>query len=392
MKLKVVAIVLLLAVGGAAVLVAMGGLPRSAAAATSYLTAPAIVTDVTDDVAATGAVAAATSWDLRFGAAPALSSDDATAPTDTGTWTVTDVSVRVGDQVAAGQVLATATNSSLDAAIAAAHNDVTAANLQLLLARDQYDDASGTAATRQARMGLLNATNAYAKAKQDLVDLQQEAARRTLVAPAAGTVTAVHVAKGIDAPAGAAITIDGTSYQVTADVVEDDVPSISIGQAAAVSVAAVGADLSGTVAEIAPTAADTASANGVVSYAVTITLASPPKTLRSGMTADITVTTASAKGVLAVPVAAIRGTAGSYSVLVLADGAPQVRAVTVGLMTSGLVEIKSGLSEGEQVITGTSSQQRSGTTNTFGPGGGGFVVPGGGRGGNANGPIIETKP
>jgi len=93
------------------------------------------------------------------------------------------------------------------------------------------------------------------------------------------------------------------------------------------------------------------------------------------MTADITITTASSSGVLAVPAAAIRGTSGNYSVLVLANGTPETRAVTVGLMTSSLVEIKSGLTEGEQVVIGTSSQQRSGTG---GQGGGGFVVPGGG--------------
>ena len=55
--------------------------------------------------------------------------------------------------------------------------------------------------------------------------------------------------------------------------------------------------------------------------------------------------------------------------------------MTVGLMTSALVEIKSGLTAGESVVIGTSSQQRTGTgANGFGPGGGGtFVTPGGGR-------------
>jgi hypothetical protein len=103
------------------------------------------------------------------------------------------------------------------------------------------------------------------------------------------------------------------------------------------------------------------------------------------MTADITITTASAAGVLAVPAAAIRGTADNYSVLVLANGNPEPRPVTVGLMTSALVEIRSGLSAGDQVVIGTSSQQRSTTTNGFGPGGGTFVGPGGGGGGRFNG-------
>jgi macrolide-specific efflux system membrane fusion protein len=377
MKLKVLAIVLLLAVGGAGIVVAAGGLPKSAAAASTYLTSTTAIADVSDDVAATGAVAASTGWDLAFGSAPttagASASDSSSAAGSTGTWTVTGLKVKVGDTVAAKQVLATASNATLTADIAAAKNDVTSAHLQFDAAQTAYDDATTDNALSQTRVGLLNATNAYAKARAALADLQQTAARASLVAPAAGIVTAVNITAGADAPTGAAITIDSTSYQVTADVVESDVSSIQIAQPAAVTVAAIGADLTGTVTAIAPTAAasgSSGSSSGVVSYAVTIALASPPKTLRSGMTADITITTASATGVLAVPAAAIRGVAGNYSVLVLTNGTPEARVVEVGLMTSSLVEIKSGLSAGDQVVIGTSSQQRTGTTNAGGRGGG----------------------
>jgi RND family efflux transporter MFP subunit len=382
MKLKVLAIVLLLAVGGAAAYVAVGGLPSNAAAATTYLTATASVADVSDDVAATGAVAAATSWSLQFGSAPTTgtasdssSSNNSSSPT--GTWIVSEVKVKVGDAVTAKQVLATATNAELTDAIVAAKNDVTSANLQKLLAQQAYDDATTTDALRQTRMSLLNATNAYAQARANLKDLQAQASRASLVAPASGVVTAVNVTAGTEVPSGAAVTVDSTSYQVTADVVESDISSIQLKQTADVNVAAIGADLTGTVSAIAPTAASSSSSSSVVSYAVTIDLTSPPKTLRSGMTADITITTASADGVLAVPAAAIRGVAGNYSVLVMVNGAPEARPVTVGLMTSSLVEIKSGLNAGDVVVTGTSSQQRSGTGSS-GQGGGGFVVPGGG--------------
>jgi multidrug efflux pump subunit AcrA (membrane-fusion protein) len=175
-----------------------------------------------------------------------------------------------------------------------------------------------------------------------------------------------------------AIDVATTTYEVTASVVESDVASLKVGQPATVTVGAISADLTGTVTAIAPVA-ETSTTGGVVSYAVTVALNSPPATLRPGMTADVTVTTASASGVLAVPAAAIRGTTGNYTVLVLtAAGTPEARPVTVGLMTSSLVEIRTGLNAGEVVITGTSSQQRTGTTT--GAPGGGLVVPGGGGG------------
>lgn len=389
MKLKLLAILLLFAVGGVALVVTFGGLPRSAAAATTYLTSTAEVADVSDDVAATGSVESTTSWNLQFGAAAAeVTSADASSSTanalDTGTWTVKAVSVRVGDVVKKDQVLATGTNSDLTASIVAAKNDWRSARLNELQAQDAYDNATQTAQIRQTRSALLNATNQVASAKQAYNDLRATATHNRLVAAAAGIVTAIDITPGADAPSGTAITIASNDYEVTASVVESDVPSLKLDQAATVAVSALGAEIPGKVTAIAPTA--TASTSGsVVSFAVTVALANPPATLRPGMTADVTITTASASGVLAVPAAAIRGAADNYTVLVLtAAGTPEAKPVTVGLMTSSLVEVTSGLNQGDVVVTGTSSTQR--TTGTGG-GAGGIVVPGGGgnfRGGPGN--------
>ena len=377
MKLKVLAIVALLAVGGAAVFVALGGLPRSAAASTTFLTGTAAVADVSDDVAATGTVASATTWSLAFGATP-TTGDAGAAPAQDGTWTVATVTTKVGDVVKKDDVLATATNPTLTADIAAALNDWRSARLQLLQAQDAADAASTTSSERQTQSALYSATNAVAQARTKLTDLQAAAALDRLVAPAAGIVTAVIVSAGADAPSGAAVTVASTDYQVTAEVVESDVASMRLQQPASISVSAIGASLDGTVTAIAPTASSS-SGGSVVSYAVTVALKDPPAELRAGMTADVTITTASASGVLAVPAAALRGGTGNYSVLVMtASGTPEARAVTVGLITSSLVEIKSGLNAGDEVVTGTSSTQRT-TTGTGGGGpNGGFVVPGGG--------------
>src|SRR5262249_28893931 len=256
-------------------------------------------------------------------------------------------------------VLATASNATLAFDAAAAEKDVQSANLQLLNAQDDYDNATQTAQIRQTHAQLLSAQNALTGASTKWNDLQKTAARHDLVGPPAGIVTGVNLQKGSMAPSGAAITIASSAYQVTADVVESDVSKIQVGQAATITVDAINADVTGTVSAIAPTTSDSSgSSNSVVSYAVTIDLATPPPAIRSGMTANVTVTTASASNVLAVPAAALRGTKGSYTVLVLVDGVAQPQPVTVGLITSSLVEIKSGLNEGDDVVIGTSSQQR----------------------------------
>jgi RND family efflux transporter MFP subunit len=374
MRLKVVAIVGLLVVGGIAVFMTVGGLPSSAAATPTYLTSTAAVADVSDDVAATGAIASSKSWALVFGAAAGSTASQSGSPT---TWLVSAVKVKVGDPVKKGAVLATATNTSLRVSIASAISKVNTATIEVATAQDAYDAATTTAQLRQTKIALLNARDGLAQAKAALADLNAQLSHASLLAPADGIVTVINLTVGANAPVADAIDVAAATFEVTANVVESDVSTLQIGQPATVTVSAISADLTGTVTAIAPVA-ETSTSGGVVSYAVTVSLQAPPPSLRPGMTADVTVTTASASGVLSVPAAAIRGTSGNYNVLVLtAAGTAEARPVTVGLMTSSLVEIKSGLNAGDVVITGTASQQR---TTTGGQGGNGIVVPGGGGG------------
>jgi hypothetical protein len=151
-----------------------------------------------------------------------------------------------------------------------------------------------------------------------------------------------------------------------------------------VTVSAVSAQLTGKVTAIAPTAAAATTNGSVVSYPVTISVTGAPKTVRAGMTASITITIDSATNVLTVPSAALRGTAGNYSVLIMnATGDPTAQAVQVGLVTNTTAEIKSGLTEGQRVVTGVNTAQTgTQTTVTGGFGGGGIAIPGGNFGGN----------
>lgn len=379
MKWKVLAIVVLLAAGTVAVGASLGVIGASPATATSdYLTAQAAVADVVAEVAATGNVAPSATYGLSFGSEPAIVTDSST-PSGAATiaWPVTKVSVAVGDRVTKGQVLATAATTDLDAQLADAVRAFHNAHIQVLQAASQLAAATTTDATRQAQVGVNNAETAEAHANQALVDLRAKLPLASLTAPVDGLVTAVNITADADAPSGDAIELAADPLEVTTSVVESDIASITVGQTASVTVAALGgATLEGTVASIAPSGA--AGGNqGVVSFAVAIALSAAPNGLRPGMSADVTITTATAPGVLAIPARALAGSAGAYRVRILAaDGTVLTRDVTVGLITSSLVEIKSGLQAGDRVITGTSSSQTTtNRTNTFG--GGGLGGPGG---------------
>ena len=398
MKLRIAAVVALLVVAAVAIAASLGVLPGpgAATATTSFLTATASMTDVTDEVAATGTVQPAQTYALSFGAGPVVadagsasassssngsSSSSNSSSSSSGSsvsWPVTAVNVKVGDRVKKGDVLATADAAALQAQIDEASRARTVADISLSDAAIKLEKAT-TSTTDQAQIAYLNAQTADARAIAAESALQAQAAFTSLVASADGTVTAVAIRVGETAPSSTAISLASSTLQVTTSVVESDIGKISVGQKATVTISAVDASLEGTVNAIAPSGSASGS-GGVVSFTVQVLLDAPPDSVRPGMSADVSVVTASATNVLSIPSRALSGSAGSYSVrVVAADGTVAARSVTVGLVTSSLAEIKSGLEVGEQVVTGTSSTQAtvSGAGGTGG-GRGGTTFPGGG--------------
>ena len=241
------------------------------------------------------------------------------------------VEVQVGDTVTAGDVLASGTSPDLERQADDALNAWRIAVIQLSDAQDTYDDASGTTATRQAQIGLYNAQTQVASTQANRKTIQTELRNAVLKAPIDGVVSAVNITAGLDAPSGDAIVIDSSTLQVTADVVESDISQMTVGQPATIAVTAIDASLTGAVTAIAPVASGTSSGGSVVSFPVTISIQGAPPSVRPGMTATITITIDSATNVLTVPAAALRGTAGAYSVLLMgADGQPTVTPVEVG--------------------------------------------------------------
>jgi macrolide-specific efflux system membrane fusion protein len=368
--------------------VALGGLPASASTTTLYLTGAVTTGDVTDEVAATGSVAASASYGVSFGAPAHLAG--ATAASGSTTWRVTSLKVKPGDTVKKGAVLATADTTDLKRQLADANTALTTAKIQLSIAKTDRSNATTTATIRQTRIGVYNAQTQVATAQKARDDLLEQFKLATLTAPIDGIVTTVNIVNGLDAPSGDAIVIDAPTFQITTDVVESDLAAMAVGQTAAVTISAVDATVDGKVTAIAPTAAGNTT-GGVVSYAVTVSLANAPAAVRAGMTADVTITIDSATGVMTIPAAALRGTTGAYTVLVLgADGTPTAQPVEVGLVTNTTAEVKSGLTLGQEVVTGVSTPQTTTTTAGGGGFGGGFGVPitGGRRnvvgGGNGN--------
>jgi RND family efflux transporter MFP subunit len=387
MKLKLAAIAILTVVGIGAIAFVIA--PSGSADDTTYLTAPVERGDVNDEVAATGTVATTAVYGLAFGTPARLIEDaEADAPTSQTTWPVAEVSVAVGDAVSRDQVLAMADTADLQRELDIAIAEWRAAGNDLALAeadRDEAEDDGTSEEKRRARSAYYSAKARFDRTRQERAELVETIAGATITSPVEGIVTDVAITAGTDAPSGDAITVAAPGLEVETDVVEGDVASVSVGQQATVTIDAIGGEVAGTVSAIGLEPGE-GGQSSVVSYPVTIALLDVPETVRPGMTAEVTIVTATAADVLSVPTSALEGGPESYTVQVMgADGVPVGREVTVGLVTEARAEIASGLSEGEIVVTGTLSEQQ---LQQRGFGSGGFGGPGGGGGGR----VIQGGP
>jgi multidrug efflux pump subunit AcrA (membrane-fusion protein) len=275
------------------------------------------------------------------------------------------------------------TQLSVNSSNQQAAQQVTNASLSYASAKLQYQGkiAPASTATVQADQALVASAQATVNAAQAAVSAA------TLTAPADGLIIAVNVLPNVNAPSGYAIEESIGPMVANASFAESDIANLKVGQTASVSITGSSSTaVAGTLTQIVPVASSSSGGgSSVATYAVTVTLTSPPETVLAGMSATVTVTTASVDNVLRVPATALQGSANTgYSVLVMpGNGSTSSVSVTVGLVTTSMAEIKSGLTLGETVVTGTTAS-RTGTTTTGGggvnvnslTGGGGF--PGGG--------------
>jgi RND family efflux transporter MFP subunit len=179
-----------------------------------------------------------------------------------------------------------------------------------------------------------------------------------LKAPVNGTVTQLNYQKGEvigSANPQSFGKLLSADLILEAKIPESDIASVKLDQTATATFDALGTDekFDATVVEIDPASTVI---QDVVYYKIKVRLAAIDKRLKPGMSGDIEIHIAEKKNVLLLPTRAVKqdGTT-RYVEVKSADGKTAVRKeVKVGLEGSeGQIEIVSGVSEGDQVITET---------------------------------------
>src|SRR6266481_5185960 len=171
-------------------------------------------------------------------------------------------------------------------------------------------------------------------------------------APISGIVSSVSTQEGETVAASFTaptfVTIIGNhALQLVAMVDETDIANVRPGNPAAFTVDSYPSrDFPGVVQSIAPKATIV---SGVVNYEVTINIRKDAELLKPDMTANVSVQTAQHEALL-VPAAAVHRDGEQSFVYVPGKSGPNRRPVLVGTQEKGMVEIKRGVSAGDEVL------------------------------------------
>jgi multidrug efflux pump subunit AcrA (membrane-fusion protein) len=351
-----------LLVAAGVVVVAAGGVAawqflRPAEASTEPVVASATVGTQRKTVSASGTIEPAEQADLNF----SVSGE------------VTEVLVKEGDQVTAGQTLATIDDTLLQA-------QLTAAQAQLDAAEDKD---TGEAATEAD----------VVSAESDVAAAQEAVDNATLKSTIDGTVVTVglkagdrvgNTNAGEDAESAQFTVVSTNRFVVDAKVGSADVEQVEQGMAA--EIAPTGGDtVDGTVQTVGLVAS--ADESGVATFPVTIDVTGEQENIYAGSSATVSIVVEERENVLTVPAMALHTEGDTTYVNKVVDGRAVRTDVEVGDTFGPQTEIVSGLEEGDQVQVATAAPNTGDRTGTGGenvfPGGGGGFAPGGGfQGGN----------
>jgi HlyD family secretion protein len=319
------------------------------------------------------------------------------------TGTVTEVRVRAGDQVAAGAVLARIDDTDAKERVSSAQDALDSAQEALDEAADSSSSTSDstclaaaalvttasptptptpsptpsasasrptqpqasastnrqsaqnaatcdTGGSDTGRDRIFSAQQQVNSAKEQLAEAEENLAGTTITAPIAGKVLSVAGAVGSRATAGGSGFIvlgDVADMQVKADFPEADASGLKVGQKATVTLAdRPDEQIAAKVTQVDPIG----TADGqMVRFGVLLAFDKVPSDLLNGQSADVRVQTASATNVLYVPASAVHDIADGTGTVRLRSG--ERSQVQVGLRGDQYTEIRSGLNEGDEVLT-----------------------------------------
>jgi HlyD family secretion protein len=284
---------------------------------------------------------------------------------------VQEVYVRLGDRVTRGQRIARIEDFELREQIkqAEAAQEVSQATIRQreadltlakgnvdrnrnlyelkLLPKQTLDDTESRYQSAQAQLDLSRAQANQSKARLD--ELQINLANTIVTSPVNGFIARRAVDPGASVGQNAPVVdvVDISRVRLVANVVEKDLNQLQTGDTTRVQVDAYpGETFTGRIARVSPVL-DPATRTAPIE----IEIPNPDFRLKPGMYARVRITTDTTKDALVVPADALADLGGRRGVFQVVNDTAVFRTVQVGTEQQQFVEITSGVTEGEQVIT-----------------------------------------
>lgn len=218
----------------------------------------------------------------------------------------------------------------------------------------RHEAAAADAALAAARANAVAAQREIGRAEADLRGIEQVRQSLTLVSPIDGVVTAREAEPGTTVVAGQAVLrlVDPTQLWVRARVDQARAEGVQVGQAADIVLRSVpGTSLPGKVVRI-----DLQSDALTEERIINVAFDPAPAQLYLGELAEVTIRLPGAKGVLAVPRAALTQHQGTPGVWRIEQGRARFHPVQPGVQTVERVQIVSGLAVGDRLIVYSAKQ------------------------------------
>jgi HlyD family secretion protein len=301
-----------------------------------YMTETAQKADVIQTVSVTGTVNPENIIDLAFKISGIIK----------------EMNVAIGDEVKTGQRLAKVDPSTLWEELEASKQDIKYQDRTYDYMQDNKDTYERE--QREAQKALVKKVEALNRAAGIKIS------ETYIYAPIAGTIIKKNANLGEMAVFNSPIlTVAQGEMEIETNVPESDIIKIALEQNAEVSFDAFSLDekMKASVFNIEPAATVI---QDVVYYKVKLKLDNSDARLKAGMSCDVDIKTAEKKDVVAIPLRAVKVEGDKKYVEILKDAEKDIVEkvyVTTGLEgDDGIVEITSGLNEGENVVTLTSTK------------------------------------
>ena len=259
---------------------------------------------------------------------------------------ITSLQVQAGDRVVKGQLLATIDDRMIRQGVAEAQTQLDLATQVFNRQKNLWDQKIGS------EIQFLQAKTNKEALEKRVASLQEQLEMTRIKSPINGTVDQVDIKIGQAVAPGmpAFRVVNLNALKVTGEVAESFISKVNRGNETIISIPDMGKEIN-TKLDYAGRAINTPNRT----FNVEVRLSPKDGELHPNMVAVMKIVDYSAASTFVVPIAAIQKSSdGEYVFVAVQEGGRLVakrKKVSAGMIYNGMIEVREGLAEGDQVVT-----------------------------------------